>query len=143
MAADYGLHVQAYDVAAIAQALELSHYILVGHSMGGKIAQISASRRPVGLKGFVLVGPAPPTPMAVPEEQKKAILDSYQTLPGIDFALSIITEKKLSPELRKQVAEDSLGGAPAAKRAWTEQGMALDISGLVGTINVPTTVILG
>ena len=143
MAMSYDLHVQADDIAAIVQSLGLSHYILVGHSMGGKIAQILASRRPTGLKGLVLVGPAPPTPLPVPEEQKKAILDSYQTPAGTDFALSVITEKKLSPGLRKQVVEDSLGGAPAAKSAWTEQGMALDIGGLVGTINVPTTVILG
>ena len=83
-------------------------------------------------------------PLASSGKSKKAILEWLPNrLAGIDFALSMIKEKELSPELRKQLAEDTLGGAPAAKSAWTEQGMALDISGLVGTINVPTTVILG
>jgi pimeloyl-ACP methyl ester carboxylesterase len=90
-----------------------------------------------------LVAPAPPTPMAVPKEQRDAMLDSYQSLAGVDAALSILTEKQLSPELRKQVADDTLGGAPAAKCAWTQQGMTLDISGLIRNINVPTTVIVG
>jgi pimeloyl-ACP methyl ester carboxylesterase len=139
----YDLHIQADDVAAIIQSLGLSQYILVGQSMGGKIAQILGARRPSGLKGLVLVAPAPPTPMGVPKEQRDAILDSYQSPAGVDIALSIITSKQLSPELRKQVIEDTLGGAPAAKSAWTREGMTLDISDLVGKINVPTTVILG
>jgi pimeloyl-ACP methyl ester carboxylesterase len=139
----YDLHVQADDIAAIIQSLGLSQYILVGQSMGGKIAQILGARRPAGLKGLVLVAPAPPTPMEVPKEQRDAILDSYQSAAGVDIALPILTSGQLSPELRQQVIDDTLGGAPAAKRAWTQQGMTLDISGLVGNINVPTTVIVG
>jgi pimeloyl-ACP methyl ester carboxylesterase len=139
----YDLHIQADDVAAIIKSLGLSQNILVGQSMGGKIAQILGARRPSGLKGLVLVAPAPPTPMGVPKEQRDAILDSYQSPAGVDIALSIITSKQLSPELRKQVIEDTLGGAPAAKSAWTQEGMTLDISDLVGKINVPTTVIVG
>jgi pimeloyl-ACP methyl ester carboxylesterase len=139
----YDLHTQADDVEAIIQSLGLSRYVLVGQSMGGKIAQIVGARRPAGLKGLVLVAPAPPTPMGAPKEQRDAILESYQSPAGVDVALSILTSKQLSPELRKQVADDTLGGAPAAKRAWTEEGMTLDITDLVGSINVPTTVIVG
>ena len=56
----YDLHTQADDVAALIASLELPQYVLIGQSMGGKIAQILASRRPKGLKGLVLVAPAPP-----------------------------------------------------------------------------------
>ena len=139
----YALPVQADDVAAIIQSLELSQYILVGQSMGGKIAQILSARRPAGLKGLVLVAPAPPTPMGVPKQQRDAILDSYQSAAGVDIALSVLASRQLSAELRQQVIDDTLGGAPAAKVAWTQEGMALDITSLVGTINVPTTVIVG
>jgi pimeloyl-ACP methyl ester carboxylesterase len=81
--------------------------------------------------------------MGVPKEQREAILDSYQSPAGVDIALSIITSRQLSPELRKQVVDDTLGGAPAAKSAWTQEGMTLDISDLVEKINVPTTVVVG
>jgi pimeloyl-ACP methyl ester carboxylesterase len=139
----YDLHTQADDVAAIIASLGLSQYILVGQSMGGKIAQILGARRPQGLNGLVLIAPAPPTPMAAPKEQRDAILESYQTPAGVEFALSILTSRQLSPTLRQQVIDDTLGGSAAAKAAWTQAGMTLDISDIVGNIDVPTTVIVG
>ena len=42
-----------------------------------------------------------------------------------------------------RLTDDTLGGTLAAKRAWFEQGMTLDIGDLVGNINVPTTVVVG
>jgi pimeloyl-ACP methyl ester carboxylesterase len=105
--------------------------------------ELSRRRTRAGLKGLVLVAPAPPTPIAAPKEQRDAVPDSYQSSAGVDIALSILTSRQLSPELRKQVVDDTIGGAPAAKRAWTQEGMTLDISGIVGNINVPTTVIVG
>jgi pimeloyl-ACP methyl ester carboxylesterase len=142
-ATNYDLHVQADDVAAIIQSLGLSQFILVGQSMGAKIAQILGARRPNGLKGLVLIAPAPPSPIGAPKEQRDGMLDSYQSEAGVDVALSIVTHRKLSPELRQQVVDDTLGGAPGAKRAWPQEGMTLDITDLVGKINVPTTIIVG
>ena len=71
------------------------------------------------------------------------MLKSYQSAAGVDVALSRITRKQLPPELRQQVVDDTLGGTPAAKSAWPQEGMTLDITDLVGKINVPTTVIVG
>ncbi|MBR0801305.1 alpha/beta hydrolase [Bradyrhizobium jicamae] len=139
----YDLRTQADDVVALIASLGLSQYILVGQSMGGKIAQIIGARRPQGLKGLVLVAPAPPTPIAAPGEQRDAMLESYQSVAGVDFALSILTSRQLAPELRQQVIDDTLGGSPVAKAAWTQAGMTLDISDIVGKIDVPTTVIVG
>jgi pimeloyl-ACP methyl ester carboxylesterase len=137
------LDVQANDVAALIKSLDLRKYVLIGHSMGGKIAQILGARRPTGLQGLVLVAPAPPTPMGAPENQRRMMLESYQTRAGVETALTILAEKPLSPELRQQVVDDTLSGSPLAKKAWTERGMTLDISGVVGNINVPTTAIVG
>ena len=138
----YDLHTQADDVAAIIASLGLSQYILVGQSMGG--SRPDTRRTPTeGLKGLVLVAPAPPTPIAAPKEQRDAMLESYQTPAGVEFALSILTSRQLSPELRQQVIDDTLSGSQAAKAAWTQAGMTLDISDIVGNINVPTTIIVG
>jgi hypothetical protein len=79
--------------------------------------------------------------MEVPKEQREAALNSYLSPAGVEIALTILTSRQLSPELRKQVTDDTLGGTLAAKRAWFEQGMTLDIRDLVGNINVPTTVV--
>ena len=142
-AGSYDLESQADDVAAVIESLGLSHYILVGHSMGGKIAQIIGSHRPSGLDGLVLVAPAPPTPMATSEAQRKMIRDSYECREGVETALSILAEKPLSADLREQVIADTLGGAPAAKDAWIYQGALLDISAVVGSISVGVTIIVG
>ena len=47
----------AADVLAIADALGLQDYVLAGHSMGGKIAQLVAALRPANLRGLVLITP--------------------------------------------------------------------------------------
>jgi pimeloyl-ACP methyl ester carboxylesterase len=142
-AENYSLHAQADDVGAIIQSLGLARYIVVGHSNGAKVAQIFGARRPAGLKGLVLVAPSPPTPSGAPQAQKDGMLSAYQSAEGVKMALPRLAARQLSPELQEQVVEDSVNGAPAAKRAWPQEGMALDISNLVGNINVPATVIVG
>lgn len=56
-AMDYSLDAQAADVVALALALGLERYALVGHSMGGRIALRAASSKPKGLARMVLVDP--------------------------------------------------------------------------------------
>lgn len=139
----FDLVAMADDAEAIARTAGLRRYVLVGHSMGGKVAQIVAARRPGALAGIVLVAPAPPTPMPVPEEQRAAMLESYGSLEGVQQALSVLAGGPLSPELRQQVIEDTLRGAAGAKRAWTERGMIEDVSAGLVAVTVPVTVIIG
>lgn len=54
---DYGLDAQAADVIALANALGLKRYILVGHSMGARIGARAASAAPEGLEALVMVDP--------------------------------------------------------------------------------------
>jgi N-formylmaleamate deformylase len=54
---DYGLDAQAQDVIALAEALGLDRYSVVGHSMGGRIAIRAASRQPASLARVVAVDP--------------------------------------------------------------------------------------
>jgi pimeloyl-ACP methyl ester carboxylesterase/predicted SnoaL-like aldol condensation-catalyzing enzyme len=142
-AKDYSLLSQADDVEAVIEELNLMDFVLVGHSMGGKIAQVLAGRRPDGLRGVVLVAPAPPTPLHVPETQKQAMLASYTTPEGIVDALKIVSHRPLTLAQRLQITEDSLGGAEGAKTTWVSESMPLDISKQTASINVPVCVIVG
>ncbi|GAA5235334.1 alpha/beta hydrolase [Verticiella sediminum] len=54
---DYGLDAQAADALALAQALGLQRYALLGHSMGGRIAVRAAAGQPEGLTRLVVVDP--------------------------------------------------------------------------------------
>jgi pimeloyl-ACP methyl ester carboxylesterase len=132
------------DAEALIKQLELEHYVLVGHSMGGKIAQLLASRRPGGLKGLVLVAPAPPGPLNLPPPALEAMASAYESADSVRMAIDhMLTGKSLSEKHREQVIEDSLKGLPEAKAAWPKSTSREDITGEVGKINVPTLIIAG
>lgn len=57
--------------------------------------------------------------------------------------IDILSARGLSDAHREQVIEDTLRGAPDAKRAWPERGMVEDVSQETSKIEVPIRVILG
>ena len=140
---NYDLHTLADDVGNVIEQLGLDDCIIVGHSMGGKVAQLVAARRPHGLERLILVAPAPPTPLDVPEEQRRGMVASYGSREGIEAAIGVLAALPLSAAHREQVIEDTLGGAPDAKRAWPERGMIEDVSDQASMIDVPVHVIVG
>jgi len=140
----YALTDLAADAEGVIEALKLRRYVLVGHSMGGKVAQLMASRRPAGLVGLVLVAPSPPQPMAMPDEAREMMAGAYTTRATVEATIdNVLTARPLSAEDREQVIADSLRGAPPAKIAWPKATSLEDITGQVGIINVPVIVIVG
>ncbi|SNY38499.1 Serine aminopeptidase, S33 [Paractinoplanes atraurantiacus] len=97
----------------------LSEYVLVGHSMGGKVAQLVAAGQPDGLTGLVLVAPAPaePAEMITPEYQGQ-LSHAYDSMETVTFARDhILTASPLPDHLAAQVIEDSLSAGPEAPGA--------------------------
>ncbi|MBP1207382.1 pimeloyl-ACP methyl ester carboxylesterase/ketosteroid isomerase-like protein [Duganella sp. 1411] len=140
----YGIADLSADAEGVIHTLGLQRYILVGHSMGGKVAQLMASQRPAGLEGIVLIAPSPPSPMALSEEQRATLAGAYQSRQSVEFVIdNVLTAKPLDAASRAQVIEDSLKGAPQAKAAWPDVGMREDITKAVSSIDVPTIVISG
>ncbi|WP_063779099.1 alpha/beta fold hydrolase [Caballeronia mineralivorans] len=143
-AAGYALADFADDAEQMIAALNLQRFVLVGHSMGGKIAQLLASRRPQGLAGLVLVAPSPPVPLALPPEVRAAMEGAYLSRESVGMAIDqMLTAKTLSPKHREQVIEDSLRGALQAKLAWPQATSLEDLTHDVAVIEVPTIVIAG
>lgn len=66
----------AQSVADVIETLQLKKYVLIGHSMGGKIALSLASRKAFGLEKLILIAPSPatPEPMNIKERAQLAIL---------------------------------------------------------------------
>ncbi len=139
----YDLDALADDVLAVTEVLAVRRFVIVGHSMGGKIAQILAGRRPTGLEGLVLVAPAPPTPMQVPEEVRAGMLASYQSREGVLQALGVLAGSPLPRTLQEQVIADTLSGEAAAKRAWPDRGMTQDVSAGLEGFTLPVDVLIG
>lgn len=140
----YGLEDLAADALGVIEALDLKSYILVGHSMGGKVAQLLASRRPTGLAGVVLVAPSPPSPMTMPVEARERMANAYSSRVAVEATLDhVLTAKPLSAADREQVIADSLSGSRQAKAAWPRWTSQEDITGQVAAIDAPTLVIAG
>jgi pimeloyl-ACP methyl ester carboxylesterase len=140
----YALADLAADAQGVIAALNLRRYVLVGHSMGGKVAQLMASRQPAGLQGLVLVAPSPPSPLVMPAQARAMLAGAYASRETVEAAIdTVLTAKPLSAEDREQVIEDSLRGAPPAKVAWPRYTSLEDIAAQVGDIHVPTLVIAG
>jgi pimeloyl-ACP methyl ester carboxylesterase len=139
----YDLDAMADDVEDNVVALGLKHYVLVGHAMGGKIAQIVAARGPSPIAGLVLVAPAPPIAMPVPAEQRASMLASYGSRHGVEQAISVLAGRPLSDAEREQVIADALAGAPGAKREWTEHGMIAAVGSRLRNFTGPVHVVVG
>jgi pimeloyl-ACP methyl ester carboxylesterase len=134
----------AADAEGVIDTLKLTRYVLVGHSMGGKVAQLIASRRPRGLAGLVLVASAPPSPARLSVQERATLVGAYQSRESVEFVIDhVLSAQPLDAAHREQVIEDSLKGAPQAKAAWPEIAMREDISAALASIEVPTLVVSG
>lgn len=133
----------AEDAIDVVRELEIGRHVLVGHSMGGKVAQLAASRHPENLAGVVLIAPAPPRP-TVDAETAQRRSHAYDSRESIGDALErVLTYRRLPAELREQVITDSLAGNPGAVLAWPLHGMTQDITSAAGRIKVPIHVLAG
>jgi pimeloyl-ACP methyl ester carboxylesterase len=99
----YGLDQLAADGLAVVAALGLRRYILVGHSMGGKIAQLAGSTHPSGLVGLALVAPAPARPVKLSADEIKQRAAAYDSATAVETALdTVLTAEPLTGAMRLQ-----------------------------------------
>jgi pimeloyl-ACP methyl ester carboxylesterase len=112
--------------------------------MGGKVAQLLASKRLEGLEALILVAPAPPSPINLTEAERNQRIQAYESREAVEFLIqNVLTALPLPSQIREQIIEDTLKGALPAKYAWPEKGMLEDLSPAVLNICVPTLVLAG
>ena len=92
----YGLADLAADAQGVIAALNLQRYVRVGHSMVGKVAQLMASRQPVGLAGLILVARSPPSPMSMPAQAREMMAGAYASREAVEA--SIDTDRLCLPK---------------------------------------------
>ena len=139
----YAVRDYADDVVALLAAVRAERFVLVGHSMGGKIAMAVAARRPPGLDALVLVAPSPPTPEPMPEATRAHLLATYGDHAAAAQTARDITVRPLAPPAFDQVVRDSLRTSARAWNAWLLEGSREDISAEMPRVVVPTLVVVG
>jgi len=90
---DYAIDHGTEDVLAVADALRIDRFVLVGHSGGGAIAYVCAAQHPERVAGLLLVDPEPdPAALrpgvlqgqlaAMKSDYEKTIMNYYDSLAG-------------------------------------------------------------
>lgn len=133
----------ADDVAALINAMDLEHYALVSHSMGGKIALALAARQPAGLASLLLLAPSPPTPEPMDEAERERLLCGHADRAEAEATVHKITARPLPLPLFEQAVEDSLRSSRVAWDAWLRHGSREDFSVRMPRVVVPVLVASG
>lgn len=142
----------ARDVArAVRDAVGDGRWMLVGHSMGGRIASIAvAMLRDAGAPmptGMVLLAPSPVTREPMPSSKRAEMLawarsGAIDARAARDFVDANVGEP-LPGDLDAQVVDTVRSGAAASWIAWLESGSREDWSVEVGALDVPVVVVAG
>jgi len=133
----------AQSVAEVITTLKLKNYVLIGHSMGGKIALSLASHKPLGLNKLVLFAPSPPTPEPMSDEEKTQLLTAYNNRPELIKIINSITSIPLADFDINNLVNDNLRASSTAWKSWIEHGSQEDISMKMSGVNIPVLVING
>ena len=144
----YSITQMKNQIPQLVNLLQGEKFLLVGHGIGAKVAQLYATQQPpTNLQGLVLLAPIPlsrwrPSPQ---------IMDKYKaayTKKGADRKLESFIKTTLagSPiddaDLRNLV-EDGTKDTPLAKEAWLTYGMEENHSHGLGRIKVPVLIRAG
>lgn len=136
------LSVAAYADWALERLAEVKgRTVLVGWSMGGKLAAAAAARRPEGLEALVLLAPSPPTPEPIDEEERGRQLRSLGAREGAEANADRNAAHRLPDPAREEAVADWLAVDKKAWRWWWLEGSreTLDVS----AVDVPVTVVAG
>ena len=141
----YSVENMAQDMLKLLPKLEqVTEYILAGHGMGAKIAQIIASGRPAGLIGLALINPVPASPWLLSRQNMQRLYGSCQTkTEALDFANGVLSAHpgSLTVDDLDIISANAIKQDPALTIAWLREGSEGkegDWSGLLDLIETPT-----
>jgi non-heme chloroperoxidase len=137
----YTLDAYAGDMVALIDQLGLSDLVLVGHSMGGTIAQKVALERPAALRSLVLVSPVPASGVPFDDGQIAYFRSLGGTREGAEQVLGMMmpTRPERFEQMVRDVATVSMDAFLGGFDAWRTASFGERLSAL----KVPTLVLGG
>ena len=150
-----------YSVAAMADAVSEAvradyppRWVLVGHSMGAKVAIVVARRAEDGAEGLaglsrlVLLAGSPPTPEPMDEARRKTMMswfsgDDATSRTEAQSFLDASVGQALPAASNGQAVDDVLRTRRAAWLAWLESGSREDWADRIGVLRTPALIVSG
>ncbi len=139
----YSVDAMADDVMAVLREKNAGDFVVVGHSMSGKVAMALAARQPIGLQSLLLLSPSPPLPEPISDTNRQAMRQTHGQREAAEDTFKQITEKLLSDAARQQIVADNLRTSQAAWDAWLLTGSREDIADRMPRILVPVHLLVG
>lgn len=135
----------AGDVRDLLQKMSVEQCILVGHSMGGKIALALAASPgdTLTVERMLLLAPSPPSGQAMTDGEKRETNESWNKRDAMEAMFGNAAALPVALDLRERFVDDNLRVTKPAWDAWQNVGSQEDISALVSGIGIPTTVLFG
>ena len=116
---------------------------LVGHSMGGKLAQLVAAERPENLARLILVAPGTARASRFPAKHREMTLAAYGSRERIErFQRAAMVKEPTASSMRRLV-EDALVAQYEHWIGWYDRGRGVDFSDRLSEIALPTLVVAG
>jgi pimeloyl-ACP methyl ester carboxylesterase len=140
----YNIEALAADTLALIDELAIENYVLVGHSMGGKVSQYIAAQKPVGLKKLILVAPSPAVATHLPPEMLDVMRNAYTSPEGINGTIDqVFKAGSIDSNLREQLVAGIQSHTDDSRLGWTDIALQQDVSTGIGQISIPTLIIAG
>jgi len=146
--AGYSVSEMADAVAEVVESLGLERFVLVAHSLSGKVAAVLAGRGIAGLEALVLVAPSPLGPEPMAGSKRADMVAALGTVREGDRerARNYVTKnelRKLEHEVLERATDDVQRMNRAAWVAWVEDGSREDWTDRIERIAVPTLFVVG
>ncbi|KAF3015847.1 hypothetical protein E8E14_006371 [Neopestalotiopsis sp. 37M] len=118
-ASAYSISDLANDVRQIIRQKVIGDYILIGHSMGAKVALLMAGTHS---------SEPPPTPLILPDDMREQQIRAYDNAESAEFVTRhVLTASPLEQPVVDVLVRDMLQGNRHARAAWPAYAMREDI----------------
>ncbi|HTU70778.1 MAG TPA: alpha/beta hydrolase [Candidatus Baltobacteraceae bacterium] len=116
---------------------------LVGHSMGGRLAQYLAAERPANLERLILVAPGTANGTPPSARHRALTLETYGSRQRIERFQRAAMHREVANTMMERIVDDALMASYDHWMGWYDHGRAVDFSDRLSAITVPTLAIGG
>ena len=146
--AGYSVEEMAAQFAAVLTHLHLERYVLVGHSMTGKVAAVLAGDMLCSLglpkpEKLILLTPSPIGPEPIPPDARAKMLARHGDAASCEAYVTDNSALPMAEGVHARAVEDCMRSNPAAWTAWLERGSYEDWTERVAPLGIETLVIAG